>query len=95
MATRTVYSPPSAASLTSIIGEVGTQALQRSRSSVIRKSYTSDDELDELDSPITSIIIDNPRDSPTSKAPNWMRMGKGGRKVVRYQLLQEIWKDGE
>ncbi|XP_021292981.1 uncharacterized protein LOC110423156 [Herrania umbratica] len=94
MATPTVYSPPSTASLTGIIGEVGSEALQRSRSSVLRKSYTSDDELDELDSPITSIVIENPRDSPTSKAPNWMRMGKGGRSVVRYQLLREIWKDG-
>ncbi|XP_022776286.1 uncharacterized protein LOC111317981 [Durio zibethinus] len=95
MATPTVYSPPPAASLAGIIGEVGNQALQRSRSSVLKKSYTSDDELDELDSPINSIIIENPRDSPTSKAPNWLRMGKGGRKVVRYQLIREIWKDGE
>ncbi|XWS69208.1 hypothetical protein CRYUN_Cryun04dG0159800 [Craigia yunnanensis] len=95
MASPTVYSAPSAASLTGIIGEVGSQALQRSTSSVLKKSYTSDDELDELDSPITSIIIENTRDSPTSKTPNWMRMGKGGRKVVRYQLLREIWKDGE
>ncbi|KAK8659509.1 hypothetical protein V6N13_029709 [Hibiscus sabdariffa] len=95
MATPTVYSPPSAASLTSIIGEIGNQALQRSRSSVLRKSYTSDDELDELDSPITSIIIENSGDSTNSKAPNWMRTGKGGRKIVRYQLIREIWKGGE
>ncbi|GMJ09679.1 hypothetical protein HRI_004637100 [Hibiscus trionum] len=95
MATPTVYSPPSAASLTGIIGEIGSQALQRSGSSVLRKSYSSDDELDELDSPITSIIMENPGDSSTSKAPNWMRSGKGGRKVVRYQLIREIWKDGE
>ncbi|XVF02736.1 hypothetical protein REPUB_Repub04eG0199700 [Reevesia pubescens] len=95
MAAPIVYSPPSAASVTGIIGEVGSQALQRSRSSVLRKSYTSDDELDELDSPITSIISENPRDSPSSKAPNWMRMGKGSRKVVRYQLIREIWEDGE
>ncbi|XP_022735167.1 uncharacterized protein LOC111288514 [Durio zibethinus] len=95
MAASIVYSPPSAASLTSIIREVGSEALQWSRSSVLRKSYTSDDELDELDSPINSVIIDTSRDSPTSKAPYWMRMGKGGRKVVRYQLLREICKDGE
>ena len=62
---------------------------------MLKKSYTSDDELDELDSPITSIIIENSQDSPTSKAPNWKRMGEGGQKVVRYQLLQEIWKDGD
>ncbi|XVF85220.1 hypothetical protein PTKIN_Ptkin17bG0100400 [Pterospermum kingtungense] len=41
MATPIVYSPPSAASLTSIIVDIGSQAMQRSRSSVLRKSYTS------------------------------------------------------
>ncbi|PPD75831.1 hypothetical protein GOBAR_DD27241 [Gossypium barbadense] len=94
MAAPTVYSPPSAASLTGIVGEVGSQALRRSRS-VLRKSYTSDDELEELDSPITSIIIENRSDSTDSKSLNWMRIGKGDRKVIRYQLIREIWKEGE
>ncbi|KAE8690815.1 Thioredoxin O2, putative isoform 1 [Hibiscus syriacus] len=92
MASPIAYSPPSATSLTDIIGN---QAMERSQSSALRKSYTSDDELDELDSPITAIMIENPQGSPTSKEPNWMKMGKGGRKVVRYQLIREIWKDGE
>lgn len=93
IANPTVYSPPPAASLAGIIGQVGSQALQRSKSSVLKKAYTSDDELDELDSPLTSILNDNFRkDSPRA---NWMPKGKGGRKVVRYQLLREVWKDGE
>ncbi|XP_039066004.1 uncharacterized protein LOC120211565 [Hibiscus syriacus] len=92
MATPITYFPPSATSLTDIIGS---QTMERSQSSALRKSYTSDDELDELDSPITAIMIENPHGSPTSKEPNWMKMGKGGRKVVRYQLIREIWKDGE
>lgn len=79
----TVYSPPAAASLSGILGEVGSQSLRRSGSSVLRKAYTSDDELEELDSPLTSIIGD--------KLPK----GKGGRNVVRYQLLREVWRDGE
>ncbi|EEF47506.1 uncharacterized protein LOC8278411 [Ricinus communis] len=95
IATPTIYSPPSTASLTNIIGEVGNQTLQRSGSALLKKSYTSDDELDELDSPLTSIIIDNSRVSPASTASNWTPKGKGGRKVVRYQLLRQIWKDGE
>ncbi|KAG6764645.1 hypothetical protein POTOM_032125 [Populus tomentosa] len=94
IAAPTIYSPPPAASLTNIIGEVGGQTLQRSRSAMLRKSYASDDELDELDSPMTS-IIDNSKVSPTSTAWNWMQKGKAGRKVVRYQLLREVWKDGE
>uniref|UniRef100_A0A803PHD9 C2 NT-type domain-containing protein n=1 Tax=Cannabis sativa TaxID=3483 RepID=A0A803PHD9_CANSA len=80
----TCYSPPSAASQTGIIGEIGNQTLLRSGSSVLRKSYTSDDELDELDSPITSIMKDNFQDKR-----------KGDVQVVRYQLLREVWKDTE
>lgn len=79
----TVYSPPAAASFSGILGEVGSQSLRRSGSSVLRKAYTSDDELDELDSPLSLIIGDN------------LPKGKGGRNVVRYQLLREVWKDGE
>ncbi|CBI27581.3 unnamed protein product, partial [Vitis vinifera] len=95
IATPPVYSPPSAASFASIIGEVGSQSLQRSGSSLLRKSYISDDELDELDSPITSIIGDNSRGTPTSTKPSWLPKGKGGRDVVRYRLLREVWRDGE
>lgn len=51
---------------------------------MLRKSYTSDDELDELDSPITSIIKDNFKEKQ-----------KSDRQVVRYQLLREVWKDSE
>ncbi|XP_041011911.1 uncharacterized protein LOC121255593 isoform X1 [Juglans microcarpa x Juglans regia] len=91
----TVYQPPPAASLISIIGEIGNQSMT-SGSSVLRKSYTSDDELDELDSPMTSIVIDNFRVSPTSEKPNLMPKRGGGRKVVRYKLLREVWRsDGK
>ncbi|XP_021809603.1 uncharacterized protein LOC110753101 [Prunus avium] len=91
----TVYSPPPAASLIGIIGEVGSPTLLRSGSSVVKKSYTSDDELDELDSPMTAIIIDNSPVSPSSLTANSVLKSKGGRKVVRYQLLREVWKDSE
>ncbi|KAF2292869.1 hypothetical protein GH714_029525 [Hevea brasiliensis] len=74
--------------------KVENQTLQRSGSTVLRKSYTSDDELDELDSPMTSIIIDNSRTSAPT-ASNWMPKSNGGRKVIRYQLLRQVWKDGE
>ncbi|KAJ6430309.1 hypothetical protein OIU84_021668 [Salix udensis] len=74
IAVPTIYSPPPAASLTNITGEVGGQTLQRSRSAMLRKSYNSDDELDELDSPMPS-IIENSKASPTCTAwnrdPKW------------------------
>ncbi|KAG6653969.1 uncharacterized protein LOC122308745 isoform X2 [Carya illinoinensis] len=90
----TVYQPPPPASLITIIGEIGNQSMT-SGSSVLRKSYTSDDELDELDSPMTSIVMDNFRVSPTLEKPNLMPKRGGGRKVVRYKLLREVWRDGE
>ncbi|XP_031400644.1 uncharacterized protein LOC116210752 [Punica granatum] len=93
IASPTQYTPPPAATLYSTIGS--SQSLSQSESSVLRKSYTSDDELDELDSPIASIVLDNGRVSPASDPPDWMLKGKGGRKVVRYQLLREVWKDGK
>ncbi|XP_030527567.1 uncharacterized protein LOC115738907 isoform X2 [Rhodamnia argentea] len=86
------YTPPPASSLGSVIGEMGNQTLSRTGSSVLRKSYTSDDELDELDSPIGSIIHDGGRVSPSSTLPNWMLER---RKIVRYRLLKEVWQDGE
>ncbi|KAL3636454.1 hypothetical protein CASFOL_021001 [Castilleja foliolosa] len=86
-ATSTIYSPPSAALLTC----AGNQMLQSSRLSFLEKSNISDDELDELDSPFTSIIPDN---SALAKL-RLITKESGGRDVIRYQLLREIWKDEE
>lgn len=87
------YSPPSATSVSTIIGDLGSHSqLRRSRSSVLRKCQTSDDELDELDSPLTSILIDSIRVSPTSTA-DWRAKESNGLKAFRYQLLREVWRD--
>ncbi|KAI7724753.1 hypothetical protein M8C21_004630 [Ambrosia artemisiifolia] len=87
------YKPPSAHSLSAIISIGGSQSLTRSSSSVLKKSYTSDDELDELDSPLTSILNDSSRVSSSSNG--FQSVPKGGRSIMRYQLLREVWKDGE
>lgn len=87
------YTPPSTHSLSAIISMLGTHSLRRSSSSVLKKSYTSDDELEELDSPLSSILTDGSRVSPSSKGVQWCP--KGGRNIVRYQLLREVWKNGE
>ncbi|XP_042494370.1 uncharacterized protein LOC122073803 [Macadamia integrifolia] len=95
-ATPIVYSPPSATSLAGFIGELGSQSqLRRSVSSVLRKSYTSDDELDELDSPLASIISDSFRGSTSSTVTGLKQNKNGGHTVVRYQLLREVWRDGD
>ncbi|KAI3896958.1 hypothetical protein MKX03_026717 [Papaver bracteatum] len=93
-ATPITYQPPSADSLLDIIGEVGKETqLRRSGLSVVRKAYTSDDELDELDSPLNSIIFEN---SQSSSAQKWMTTTEYGvQQVSRYQLLREVWKEAD
>ncbi|CAL5371662.1 unnamed protein product [Camellia sinensis] len=90
-----VYLPPPVSSVAAIIGDIGSQSrLTRSRSSVLKKSYTSDDELDELDSPLTA-IVETFQASPTPTKPSWISKEKGSQNAVRYQLLREVWMNSE
>ncbi|KAE8021350.1 hypothetical protein FH972_007248 [Carpinus fangiana] len=91
-----VYSPPLAASVANIIGEGGSQPnLRRSGSSVLRKSYTSDDELDELNSPLASIFMDGSRSSAVPTRPSWISKEKGNQNAVRYELLRNVWTNSK
>ncbi|MED6134980.1 hypothetical protein PIB30_042013 [Stylosanthes scabra] len=84
------YSPPPATSIASITKEVGSGSdLRRSKSSVTRKSYTSDDELDELNSPLSSILFSG------SVKPNWKLKESRIESTVRYELLRDVWKNSE
>lgn len=84
------YSAPAVASVENIIGDVRTTSvLRRSGSSVVRKCHTSDDELDELDSPLSSIMLKN------SFTPAAMSMGNMSANVVRYQLLRDVWRSDD
>ncbi|ONK65972.1 uncharacterized protein A4U43_C06F2870 [Asparagus officinalis] len=81
------YSPPSVASVENIIGDLrSTTILKRSGSSVVRKCHTSDDELDELESPLDSIMLKNSSNSTAQSE------GKCTANVVRYQLLRDVWR---
>ncbi|XP_058227771.1 uncharacterized protein LOC131336113 [Rhododendron vialii] len=84
-----VYLPPPLASVAGIIGQTGIKSpeLRRNGSSVLKKSHTSDDELDELDSPLTA-IIETLKGPPTPKE-------HGSQNSVRYQLLREVWTNTE
>ncbi|KAK1295354.1 hypothetical protein QJS10_CPA16g00187 [Acorus calamus] len=89
-----VYTPPSPASVTGFTGDLRSQhQLRRSRSSILRRCQTSDDELDELGSPLASIVIENGRVSPTVISTNENTMNS--RNVLRYQLLRGVWQDGD
>lgn len=92
-----VYSPPRATAIADIVGEIGSEfqpsQLRRSRSSVVRKSHTSDDELDELNSPLSSILFTN-SSSPVSTKPNWKKVSHN-EASVRYELLRNVWMNSE
>ncbi|KAL3526166.1 hypothetical protein ACH5RR_014538 [Cinchona calisaya] len=90
-----VYVPPLAASVAGIIGDAGDRyRLMRKGSLVLTKSYTSDDELDELASPLSSIIIDSVQGSSSTETI-WTSRGNGSHNTMRYQLLRDVWKNSE
>ncbi|XP_021893962.1 uncharacterized protein LOC110811709 isoform X1 [Carica papaya] len=89
-----VYTPPSSADVAEKVAEVGGNSqLTRNISVVQRKGYTSDEELEELDSPLTSIIDKMP------SSPLILSNGGGKHKEhagygsinARYILLREVW----
>lgn len=90
-----VYNPPSSVDVAEKVSEAGERSpLERNVSIVQRKGYTSDEELEELDSPLKA-IIDKLPSSPTIVAN-----GNGNGKHeetgyacmnARYDLLREVW----
>nr|XP_043615508.1 uncharacterized protein LOC122587411 [Erigeron canadensis]XP_043615509.1 uncharacterized protein LOC122587411 [Erigeron canadensis] len=85
-----VYQPPSASSVKYVLGDdVNRNQLSRS-GSILRKSNTSDDELDELSSPLTA-IINISRGSPAPTKPSWRSKDTSYQGSIRYQLLKEVW----
>ncbi|OMO57361.1 hypothetical protein CCACVL1_25810 [Corchorus capsularis] len=90
-----VYTPPSSADVGEKVAEAGGKLqLSRNASAVQRKGYKSDEELEELDCPLTSIIDKMPL-SPTIVANgrvNGKQEHEGyGAVNARYELLREVW----
>lgn len=92
IATPIVYIPPPASSIANMTGEIGNECkLRRSGSSVLRKSYASDDELDELNSPLSLICNDGFLPKPHSTKSNWKSKQFQHLSAVRYKLLMDVW----
>ncbi|TKY46404.1 hypothetical protein E2542_SST28443 [Spatholobus suberectus] len=90
------YSPPLATSIASIVGEMGSKSqLRRNRSSVVRKSHTSDDELDELESPLSSIFF-GASSSPAVSTKSSLKLKEiRNQSPIRYELLRDVWMNSE
>lgn len=95
------YSPPPAASVREKIGDISSHIrLGRSTSNVLRKGYTSDGELDELESPLLSLLDENMHGVASQKIQLHSNgKSRGNTKQPtgntglnrRYQLLREAW----
>ncbi|XP_022925053.1 uncharacterized protein LOC111432417 [Cucurbita moschata] len=90
-----VYISPSTSDVAEKVAEAGggKSHLERNISAIQRKGYTSDGELEELDSPL-SLIVDKSTSSPTYNAHGNDRH-EGDTMFIssnmRYKLLQEVW----
>ncbi|KAL8489667.1 hypothetical protein ACS0TY_025534 [Phlomoides rotata] len=85
----TTYTPPSSSDVAEKVAEVGgILHLSRSASAVQRKGYTSDEELDELECCVAS-VVDKLPSSPTAVVSG--EVGCNGANA-RYDLLREVWR---
>lgn len=86
-----VYCPPSLADVAMRVADAGEQAqLGRNVSIVQRKGYTSDEELDDLESPLTS-ILDKMPPMPTTENGRGKEPVRDSGVSVRYELLRQVW----
>lgn len=96
-----VYTAPSSSDVAEKVAEIGAKSqLSRNVSAVQRKGYTSDEELEELDSPLTSIIEKLPSSPTVISNGNGNGNGKHMEHTsyavtnARYELLREVWSAG-
>ena len=90
-----VYISPSTSDVAEKVAEAGggKSHLERNISAIQRKGYTSDGELEELDSPL-SFIVDKSTSSPTYNGHGNDQHEEDTMFIssnMRYKLLQEVW----
>ncbi|WCJ27489.1 hypothetical protein M5689_009228 [Euphorbia peplus] len=91
-----LYTPPLAASVAANIGGCGSQSQLSRSSSLLRKSYTSDNELDELNSPFASIfLMDGSQSSGAPTRLSWKSKEMSNQYSIRYELLRDVWMNGD
>ncbi|XP_058071711.1 uncharacterized protein LOC131220849 isoform X2 [Magnolia sinica] len=86
-----VYCPPSPSDVAEKVADAGGHTqLGRNASIIQRRGYTSDDDLDELECPLTC-IIDKMPPSPSTVNGRQMETTASSGTNVRYELLREVW----
>lgn len=83
------YNPPSPAFVNGLIVNSGSQMkLKRSVSFLLSKGQSSDEELEELESLLSSIIIDSTRQLSSSEEKDVNNLDK----PARFALLHDVWE---
>lgn len=92
-----VYYPPSVEDVAAKVADTGcgnAESLDRSTSMVQRSGYTSDDDLDDLESPLASLYDRSAPPSPCNGIAHFStRQGETSIANARYDLLREVWSE--
>jgi len=87
-----VYRAPSSLDAAEKVADIGGGAkLDRKASMVQRRGYTSDDDLDDLDSPLASLIDRSAPPSPSNGFAHFSSQRGVSMENTRYTLLREVW----
>ncbi|CAO2202454.1 unnamed protein product [Urochloa humidicola] len=89
-----VYRAPSTLDAAEKVADIGGGAkLDRKASMVQRRGYTSDDDLDDLDSPLASLIDRSAPPSPSNGIAHFSAQRGASMENTRYTLLREVWSE--
>ncbi|TVU10007.1 hypothetical protein EJB05_43510 [Eragrostis curvula] len=92
-----VYCPPSVEGVAEKVADpgCGNGELDRRASMVQRRGYTSDDDLDDLDSPLASLYDKSAPPSPCNGGIPHFSTQQGTTSIAnaRYELLREVWSE--
>ena len=89
-----VYRAPSTSDAAEKVADIGgVPKLDRKASMVQRRGYTSDDDLDDLDSPLASLIDRSAPPSPSNGIAHFSAQRGASMENVRYTLLREVWSE--
>ncbi|KAM0883763.1 hypothetical protein ACQ4PT_031417 [Festuca glaucescens] len=71
----------------------GNTKLDRKASMVQRRGYTSDDDIDDLDSPLASLFDKSAPSSPSNGVAHFSAQRGASMENARYSLLREVWSE--
>jgi hypothetical protein len=89
-----VYRAPSLEDVAEKVADTsGNTKVDRRSSMVQRRGYTSDDDLDDLGSPLMSLYDRSSPPSPCDGVAHFSTREEGSMVNVRYELLREVWSE--